>query len=269
MTALELRSHRGTIAYDELGTGLPVVLLHAFPFDRAMWRPQMAPLAEAGFRVLAPDFPAFGESTPCPDGVTIERAADMLAEFLEVLAIPRAVIGGLSMGGYVAMAFARRHADRLAGLILADTRAAADDAPGREARDKTIATVKENGVVAFAESMVPKLLSEQSRANASLVAFARDIATRQSADAVIAALIALRDRPDAVAGLDAVAVPTLVLVGEHDAITPPPLAARIASNVRGSELIHIPGAGHLSNLENPDAFNHAVLAFLKRVPSRS
>jgi pimeloyl-ACP methyl ester carboxylesterase len=230
-----------------------------------MWSPQLAPLAEAGFRVLAPDFPGFGESRACSDGFTIDSAADMISEFLQALAIPRAVVAGLSMGGYVALAFARRHSDQLAGLILADTRAAADDAAAKEARNNTIATVKAKGAAAVGASMLPKVLSEQSQANPAILGLARTLATRQSAEGVIAALTALRDRPDAVASLNEIAVPTLVLVGEHDAITPPLLAARLGANIRGSELIHIPGAGHLSNLENPSAFNQAVLAFLKRM----
>src|SRR5688500_4518352 len=102
---IELSHREMTVAYEEMGTGLPVVFLHAFPFDRAMWTPQLAPISAAGYRVLAPDFPEFGESSPGSDAFTIDRAADLVADFLEALKIKRAVVGGLSMGGYVAMAF--------------------------------------------------------------------------------------------------------------------------------------------------------------------
>jgi pimeloyl-ACP methyl ester carboxylesterase len=266
MKTLELAHRSLTVAYDDVGSGLPVVLLHAFPFDRQMWALQLGPLSEAGYRVLAPDFPEFGGSTPASDAFTIENAADIVAEFLEALKIDRAVVGGLSMGGYVAMAFARRHPRRLVGLILADTKAPADDAAARENRDRMITAVRATGVAAVAESLLPKLLSEQTRtANPQAVGLARTIATRQTPAAVTAALYALRDRPDATAGLAGVSVPTLVIVGEHDGVTPPLLAAGIAGGVRGSELQHISGAGHLSNLENPAAFNRAVIAFLNKL----
>lgn len=265
MKTLELAHRWMKLAYDDVGTGLPVVLLHAFPFDRGMWTPQLGPLSAAGFRVLAPDFPEFGHSTPGSDPFTIDGAADVVADFLEGLKIDRAVVGGLSMGGYAAMAFARRHPRRLAGLILADTKAEPDDAAGREGRDKTITAVRADGPAAVGESLLGKLLSEGSKLSKPLVDFGREIATRQSGAAMIAALYALRDRPDAGPGLEAVAVPTLVIVGEHDAVTPPLAAARIATATPGSELVHIPGAGHLSNVENPDAFNRAVIAFLGKI----
>ena len=189
----------------------------------------------------------------------------MIADFLEGLDLQTVVLGGLSMGGYVAMAFARRHPQRLAGLILADTKAAADDDDGRANRDKMIATVKAEGAAKVGATMVGKVLGEKAKATAPVFEFAKKIATRQTDAAVIAALAALRDRPDAAPGLETVSVPTLVLVGEFDSVTPPLPAARIGALVRGSELVHIPDAGHLSNLENPDAFNKAVLAFLKKL----
>jgi pimeloyl-ACP methyl ester carboxylesterase len=263
---LELAHRELTIAYDEKGTGFPVVLLHAFPLDRAMWVPQLAPIAAAGYRVLAPDFPEFGESTPASDAFSIDRAADVVADFLEALEIDRAVVGGLSMGGYVAMAFARRHPARLAGLILVDTKAEPDDPAAREGRDTMISSVRANGPAAVGESMLAKLLSDQTRAaKPDAVALARKIATRQTESAMTAALYALRDRPDATPGLAAVTVPTLVVVGELDAVTPPRVAGKLADAIMGSEFRMISGAGHLSNIENPEAFNTAILAFLEHV----
>jgi 3-oxoadipate enol-lactonase len=249
-----------TLAYDDTGSGLPLVLLHAFPQDRGMWQPQLAALADSA-RVIAPDLPGFGQSPSA--AFTIDGIADVVADFLDALAIPKAVVGGLSMGGYLAMAFARRHANRLAGLILADTRAEPDDDTGRANRDKAIALTREKGVAALFETMLPKVLSERTRdEKPDVVNLAKEIATRQSVEGVTAALAALRDRPDAHPGLAAIAVPTLVLVGEHDAITPPLAAATLAGQIRGSQLVHIPAAGHLSNLENPTAFNAAVKAFM-------
>ena len=266
MKTLELSHRELSVAYEDVGRGLPVVLLHAFPLDREMWMPQFGPLSAAGFRVLAPDFPEFGCSTPGADAFTIDRAADLIADFLEALSIPRAVVGGLSMGGYVAMSFARRHPALLIGLILADTKAAPDDAAARDNRDKQIAAIHAIGPAAVAESMLPKLLSEHTRShNPEAVALARKIATRQTEAAMTAALYALRDRPDAAPGLKDIRVPTLVIEGEFDAITPPLTAARIAGMIQISEVQSIRNAGHLSNIENPDAFNRGLLDFLIRL----
>lgn len=255
-----------TAAYDEAGTGLPVVLLHGFPFDRGMWEPQLAPLAAAGFRVLAPDFPGMGRTAAGTEPFAIDGAGDFVAAVLDALGVARAVVGGLSMGGYAAMAFARRHPARLAGLILADTKAAPDDEAGRATRDRLIATAKAEGPGAIADEMLPKLMGEKARkTNPAAVRLAETVARRQTVDGIVGALAALRDRPDAAPGLPKVAVPTLVLVGEYDEVTPPLAAARLGALVAGSEVVHIPGAGHLSNVENPDAFNAAVVGWLKQL----
>jgi pimeloyl-ACP methyl ester carboxylesterase len=248
-----------SIAYDESGKGTPLVLLHAFPLDRGMWRPQLAALGDAA-RVVAPDLPGFGESPAAP--FTIEGVADTVAEFLTELKIPKAVVCGLSMGGYVALAFARKHADKVSGLILADTRAGVDDSTAKANRDKSITTVNEKGTAALFEGMLPKVVSEQTQAKREVIAELKAIAARQPAASVAAALAALRDRPDANPGLKAIAVPTLVIVGEFDQVTPPLAAANLSAQICGSNLAHIPGAGHLSNVENADAFNAAVREFL-------
>jgi pimeloyl-ACP methyl ester carboxylesterase len=255
-----------TLAYDERGAGRPLVLLHAFPLDREMWQPQLDGLSSAA-RVIAVDLPEFGRSTPGQDRLTVEHTADALADFLPAVGITGpAVVGGLSMGGYVALAFARRHPRQLAGLILADTRAEADDLAGRAARDDMISLAKAAGADAVMEKMLPKLLSEAARRDRpELVGRVRAIGARQGVSAITAALSALRDRPDATASLGSIAVPTLVIVGEHDAPTPPPLSQKMAGLIPGSRLVTIPGAGHLSNLENPDAFNAAVREFLSAI----
>jgi pimeloyl-ACP methyl ester carboxylesterase len=256
----------GPLAYTDSADGPTLVLVHAFPLDRKMWRPQLAALA-GKCRILAVDLPGFGESPAASSPLTIDSAADSVAAFLDAVGVTgRIVVGGLSMGGSVALAFARRHADRLAGLILADTRSEPDDDAGKQNRDKMIALAKEKGAAAVFEQMKPKLFSDETRANRpAVVEQVQTIAERQSAEGVAAALAALRDRPDAASGLNNVAVPTLVLVGEHDAITPPTLASALAARIWGSEVVRIPGAGHLSNLENPEAFNAAVAEFLAKL----
>ena len=251
-----------TIGYDEAGVGgVPLVLLHAFPLDRGMWQPQLAALADVT-RVVALDLPGFGESSPA-GAFTIDGVADAVAAFLAARGIPKAVVCGLSMGGYVALAVARRQPNVLAALILADTRAGVDDRIAKANRTKSIALTEEKGSAALFESMLPKVLSEQTHATKpEVVDRLKSIAAKQPAASVVAALAALRDRPDANPGLKAVAVPTLVLVGEYDAVTPPLAAANLSAQIRRSTLVHIPGAGHLSNVENPDAFNAAVGGFI-------
>lgn len=243
---------------------LALVLVHGFPLDNEMWRPQVAALSGVA-RLVAVDLPGFGGTAPA--AFTVDSAADAVAARLDAEGVNgRVVVGGLSMGGYVAMAFARRHPDRLAGLILADTRAEADDEAGKKARDEMIALAREKGAAGVVEKMMPRLLGEATREGRPAVADeVRRIAGRQPTEAVVFALEALRDRPDAGPGLGNVAVPTLVLVGEHDTLTPLTTAEAIGARVYGSEVVTIPGAGHLSNLENPEAFNAAVLAFLAEV----
>jgi pimeloyl-ACP methyl ester carboxylesterase len=263
-TTIEVRG--GTLAYTDSAHAPTLVLLHAFPLDREMWRPQLIGLAGQA-RVLAVDLPGFGQSPSPREPFAVEAAAGMVAELLDTLAIPgRVVVCGLSMGGYVALAFARKHPDRLAGLILADTKSDPDDDAARQNRDKLIARAKDKGAAAVAEQLIPKQLSEPTQTQRpEVVEEVRKIASRQTAEGVAAGLAALRDRPDATPGLDNIAVPTLIVVGEHDAITPPPVAAAMATKVWGSQVVTIPGAGHLSNLENPAAFNAAVSEFLAKL----
>ena len=249
-----------TLAHDDRGAGRPVVLLHAFPLDRRMWQPQLGPLASAA-RLIAVDLPGFGDSPPSRGPFTIDSAADAVSDFLDAGGLTgRVVLGGLSMGGYIALAFARRHPGRLAGLILADTRSEPDDAAGRAKRDEMIALAHSAGVSGVIDQMLPKMLAPPARPE--VVETVRTVAAGQSPASVAAALAALRDRPDATAALGAITVPTLILVGEHDAITPPVMAQVLAAKIPGSKLVTIPGAGHLSNLENPDAFSAAVGEFL-------
>jgi pimeloyl-ACP methyl ester carboxylesterase len=257
--------NKSPIAFTDTGTGLPLVLLHAFPLSREMWAPQ-AVLAEE-FRLVTPDLYGFGATALPPGGWTMDSMADALADWLTGLKVAESVVlGGLSMGGYVALAFARRHPGLLRGLILADTKADADTIEGRAGRDKMIAFVRENSAADVVEQLLPKLLGETTRARNPDVADAvRSIGTPQTRDGVAAALAALRDRPDATPGLSTIQVPTLVIVGAEDTLTPPAAAKSLAGGIAGAKLVEIPGAGHLSNLEAPNEFNAAVRAFAGRV----
>jgi 3-oxoadipate enol-lactonase len=244
--------------FEDLGTGAPLVLLHAFPLDRTMYAPQHA-LAKS-HRLLLPDFPGFGQS-PREGGWTVDSAADDMAAWLDGLNISeQVVLGGVSMGGYVALAFARRHPRKLKGLILADTRSEPDGTEAKANRDKSIATVKEAGVPAFFAGMLPKLVA---LANENLFIELRQMVAMQSPEGVSDALTALRDRPDATPGLQSINVPTLVIVGELDALTPPSASEAMMKLLPNGTLVVIPGAGHLSNIEAPAEFNTAITHWAK------
>ena len=193
--------------------------------------------------------------------------ADAVAQFLDTLASTGPVaLGGLSMGGYVALAFARTYPARLRALILADTRAEPDDAAGKANRDKMIAFGQgalEGAETRVIEQMLPKLVCDETRTQRpEIVSELRRIGSAQSTAGIIAALQALRDRPDAGPSLGSIAVPTLVIVGAEDALTPPAMSQNLATHIPGAKLVTIAGAGHMSNLEKPREFNDAVRAFL-------
>jgi 3-oxoadipate enol-lactonase len=265
MKICPLPRHGTALAYDDRGGGPAVVLLHAFPLSKDMWRPQDDLAAE--LRVVAPDLPGFGNSGPLPGAATVDAFADAIAEFVQELGVGPVVLGGLSMGGYVALAFARRRPELLRGLILADTKADADDAAARAARDELIAFADGHTAADVAERLLPRLLGATTQRERPDVADdLRRIARGQAVSAIVEALRALRDRPDATPGLAAIAVPTLVIVGEEDVITPPDAARKLADRIPNARLVPIPGAGHLSNFEAPAAFNAAVRSFVETLP---
>ena len=251
------------IAYDDEGAGPILLLLHAFPLCRAMWAPQIPALCQVA-RVIAVDLPGFGESTLPDGGWTVDTVADTLSDFLTGIGVPQpVVVGGLSMGGYVALALARRHPERLAGLILADTRAEADTPEARQNRDRLCSVAESEGVAAVFAKMRPKLFAPATLEHlVELVTAITTMAQAQTVPAIVAALTALRDRLDATTSLSAIRVPTLVIVGEQDLLSPPDVAESLATAIPGAGLAVVPEAGHLSNLEAPEAFNRLVRDFL-------
>jgi pimeloyl-ACP methyl ester carboxylesterase len=245
------------VAYQSVGSGPALLLLHAFPFDSRMWRQTAASLASQR-RVITPDMRGFGLSDLGSGGFSIADLADDLAALLDALNLPAASVGGMSMGGYVALAFARRHRDRLKSLVLADTKAAADTPEARLGREAAISLVEKQGVAALLEKQIPRLLS--ASASDELRAEVRVLGA-QPEDTVIAAIRALRDRPDRTAELPEIAIPALVVVGSEDALSSPADARAMAAAMPDARVAEIPGAGHLSNMENPDAFAAALAGF--------
>ncbi len=252
----------GTIGFDDMGQGPVLVLLHAFPLSRAMWWQQVEALQDA-YRVITIDLRGFGDSSGFPGRPSVDQLADDAARVLDEVGVDRAVVGGLSMGGYVSLAFARRHAGRLRGLILADTRAEPDNEEARANRERMIAQASAGTGATIIEGMLPNLMSPATlKERPEVVETVRQLGAAQVSAGIVGALQALRDRPDSRPGLGAIAVPTLVIVGRDDKLTPIAFSEAMVSAIRGARLVVIEGAGHLSNLEQPRAFNAAVRSFL-------
>ncbi|HVR98087.1 MAG TPA: alpha/beta fold hydrolase [Thermoanaerobaculia bacterium] len=264
------RSQR--LAYTETGTGEPLLLLHAFPLSKEMWEPQLAVISSTAgiagsYRCLAPDFPGFGGSEPPAAGEVSgmdDLAADAVA-LLDHLGIERAVVCGLSMGGYVALALCEAWPERVRALVLADTRAGADAPEAQEKRHTTAREVEESGSGVLVDSMIPRLLGASTLAAKPGLReqLERRIALASPAG-VAAAQRGMAARPDRGAVLAGLRIPVLILVGDEDILTPPEESRRMQREAPGSELVILPGAGHLSNLEQPEAFNRALFGFLAR-----
>lgn len=249
------------LAYDDQGSGPPLVFLHAFPLNRTMWAPQIAVLSRH-FRTIAIDFRGHGESDAPLWNFSLEQYANDVSALLDHLSLPQAVLVGLSMGGYVCLAFARKHADRLKALVLADTRAQADTQEGRIGRFHLAQTALKEGSPAVADTMLPKLLGATSRqANQELLDYVRNMIVSTPVSGVITDLMAMADRPDSVQHLSVLSCPTLIVVGQEDNTTPLSDAQLMADRISGARLAIIPSAGHLSNLEQPQVFCDLLQGF--------
>jgi len=224
-----------------------------------MWAPQVS--AFAGWDVVTPSMPGF-DGDPVR-AASMEAFATHINAELDRIGIERAVIAGLSLGGYVAFAVLRQRPDRASALILADTRETADNEQGREGRLRMIGTLGQRGPSGVFEDMSPKLLGATTHAERpEVVTQVKGLIESQTPAAIEGAIRAMLDRPDSTPLLATIAVPTLIVVGEEDALTPPADSERMHRAIRGARLERLPRAGHLSNLETPDAFNAAVSKFL-------
>jgi pimeloyl-ACP methyl ester carboxylesterase len=257
-----------SVRYLESGSGKPLILLHAFPFSAEQWLPQLARVP-AGWRYLAPDLRGFGGPAPGPTmsgPITMDTYATDIIELMAHLEIPRAVMCGLSMGGYVSMALVRRAPDRVAGLVLADTRVGADSQEGRASRDRMLALLEREGPAAVATEMLPKLLSPATlRDQPDLADVIRKLIEANHPDGIASAIRAMKDRPDSSETLRQLDCPALVLVGQEDAMTPPSEAQVLHEVLRRSRVEVLPAAGHMSNLEAPQAFNRVLTDWLASV----
>jgi len=252
------------IAFDDIGSGLAVVFLHAFPLNRTMWEPQVSALV-AECRCITIDFRGFGDSPSAPP-YTLDRFADDVAGVLDTLQIEQAVVVGLSMGGYVAFALWRRHASRVRALVLADTRAGPDTPEAAERRRQLIEIARTQGSTAIANVQIGGLMGKTTREKRPDVYDAVHRAMAQApVDGIVGALEAMLARPDSSPTLPTISVPTLVVAGEEDAVTPTKEAKALHEAIAGSRLEILAQAGHLSSVERPAAFNTVVSEFLARL----
>ena len=259
-----------TLHYRDVGSGdPPVVLLHGFPFSSALWDPQLVALSN-DYRIISPDLRGFGRSPASAQPYSIAQLADDTASLLDQLGLERAVIAGLSMGGYVAFEFFRRHPHRVTALILADTRPDPDSREARDGRAKMAQSARDAGSAAVTQQLMPKLLASGTSANKPQVAEElRKMMETQDPEAIAAALMAMAERADSRPLLRTIDVPVLVLGGSEDAITPATDTREWANAIAGARVEFIEQAGHVSNLEQPEAFNKLLLDFLSALPGET
>jgi len=254
-----------TFGYEDQGRGIPLLFIHGYPLSRQMWKPQIDGLSD-NFRTIAIDLRGHGESQAVIAPYTMDMLADDCADLLDQIKIDqRVIVCGLSMGGYVNLAFYRRYPERVAGLILAATRAGSDSDEAKANRDKAAQTAHEKGASAIADAMLPKMFAPPTYTQKpELVNHLHAMMARTSVEGIVGALMAIKNRPDSTPMLPLLDVPTLILHGTDDQLIPFSEAQGMQSIIPGSNIEPIPGAGHVLNLEQPGLFNQAIRVFFGR-----
>ncbi|WP_414944631.1 alpha/beta fold hydrolase [Amycolatopsis sp. cmx-11-32] len=255
-----------TVAYDDLGTGLPVVLVHGHPFNRSMWRPQAERFSQEGYRVITADLRGYGETTVVPGKTGLDVFAADIARLADHLGIERFVLGGLSMGGQIVMEFHRTYPERVLGLLLADTSPQEETEEGKRVRNETADRVLAEGIGWYADEVLTKMVSpENVRTMPDVAAHVRRMMRTTPPEGAAAALRGRAERPDYRESLKKVAVPSLVVVGAEDEFTPVSDAELMRDLIPGSTLAVIEGAAHMPNLEREAEFDAVFARFLKEV----
>ncbi|HEX2549393.1 MAG TPA: alpha/beta hydrolase [Gammaproteobacteria bacterium] len=253
------------ISYTDVGTGKPIVLIHAFATDLRLWDPQQKPL-QKNFRVISVDLWGFGQSS-LVDGnaISMTEYADEVKDLLDNLKISQAVIGGESMGGYIALAFLQKYPEKVAGLILSDTQSTADNEDAKTKRETLAQNILKNGKENFVNSFLPKLLSPNASEDKKL--FIKNIVESEAATSIASALRGMGLRVDTSDVLAHSTSPILIITGDQDAAINPEQSRRMHSLAKNSQFIIIKNAGHLSNLEQPDKWNEAVVNMFYQIGS--
>lgn len=254
------------LAYDDVGTGPVIVLIHGFPLNRTMWRPQLGDLVAAGYRVIAPDLRGFGESD-APDGpFSMDIFSDDIVGLLDHLEIEQAVVAGMSMGGYILFNLLARYPDRINGAVFIVTRSVADDEAGRARRLQLATDVLKFGPQVVADSFHPLMFAPgtvEVRPKLAEEVYGWMVST--ASRGLSGGLLAMRERQEATSMLQSIITPSLVIAAEQDQACPIEHPRMIANGIRGSQLEIIADAGHLVNLEQPNWFNHTLLDFLRGI----
>jgi pimeloyl-ACP methyl ester carboxylesterase len=251
------------IGYNDVGTGEVLVLVHGHPFNRSMWKPQLERFSRDGWRVIAPDLRGYGETTVVPGMTTLDVFARDLAGLLDRIGVGEIVLGGLSMGGQIVMDFHRQFPDRVRGLLLADTFAAAETEDGRRRRNAIADRLLREGMAAYADEELPKMVAPYNiEALPAVAEHVLGMMRATPAEGAAAALRGRAERPDYVQLLPKITVPTLVVVGRDDTYTPVSDGEVLRDHIPDSRLVIIEGAAHLPNLERAAEFNEALAAFL-------
>jgi len=253
------------LAFDRMGSGIPMVLVHAFPLTRRMWASDL-PVFARNFQPISIDLPGFGESRPFDGAPTIEKMADALMETLDNQGInQKVIVAGVSMGGYVLFPILRKFANRIRAMVFISTRSDPDTMEARERRFKTIESVERDGLASLSEKMIPNLFGVSSlEAKLQAVTDVNDMISKANSKGVCDALRAMADREDSTPLLPRVPVPVLVVAGSEDSVVPPAEMANMAKKIPQSEFHIIEKAGHLLTLERPEEFRNIFLKFLKR-----
>jgi pimeloyl-ACP methyl ester carboxylesterase len=260
--------HKGRFRYLDIpsgGGGRPrgtLVLIHGFPLGPMMWEPQFS-LAGRGWRIIVPELRGFGAGAGDPPVTSIDDYAADTIDLLDTLHVETAVIAGLSMGGYIAMAMFRHAPRYFLAMVLADTKSPGDSPEAVTGRKAMQQLVRDKGPAATADALLPKLVGDTTRrARPDVIDTLRTLITGNSVESIAGALDALMTRPDSTPTLATIYCPVQIFVGDEDALTPPPLSEQMHRDIAGSELVVIKGAGHMSNLEQPEPFNAALARFL-------
>ncbi|MGB9669172.1 MAG: alpha/beta fold hydrolase [Anaerolineales bacterium] len=253
-----------TMAFDDVGSGKAILFIHGYPLTRKMWQPQLDGLSSS-VRVIAPDLRGHGESTPTKGVYSMDLLARDCHYLIDHLNIEKVYLCGLSMGGYISLAFARIFPQHLAGLILTATRASADSEEGKINRERAIESAQKNGIIPIIETMIPRLLSPYTfQHQPQLADELRQIMQNVTLDAVIGDLSGMKARPDSRAYLHEINVPTLIIHGKDDQLIPVAEVQEMSSAIPHSQLVLLDHCGHLPNLEAKDLFNQIILNFVNQ-----
>ena len=261
----KLKINNTELAYRDEGSGQPIVFLHAFPLNQTMWNDQVAAFSSS-HRVITFDWRGFGASSLGSKPSNLAGFADDLAGLLDHLQIKSAAICGLSMGGYAAFAFYRKYPDKVAALVLCDTRASADTEEGKQSRHEMAALARQQGTPPIIEAMIPRLLGETTlRTKPQTAERVKEMIRAAQPEGIAQALFGMAQRDDSTELLSKITCPTLIIVGDEDKLTPPSDAEKMHLSIAFSQLRVINHAGHLANLEEPSVFNQTVRDFLKQL----